>query len=100
MSYYIGQFYISKRDIFLLTCVLLLALTVYIDYNIPYFEKQQLMVLAILALFAKGLLIPTRDDIVYLTFFLAIALTLFIPFLQVLIFLFFSFLLLHLFRVI
>jgi len=100
MSYYIGQFYVGKRDIFLLMGAILLVIALYLHYPIPYFDTQNLLILFILAFFTKGLLLPTHDSAVFLTFLLAVFLTLFIPLLEVLFFLVLSFLFLRLTKVI
>lgn len=100
MGYYIGHFYFSVRDFFLLAAAGLLAIVVYLGFSLPFFDTKQIFTLVLLALVAKGLLLPAHDSVVFLTFFVALALTLFIPFLQVLIFLLLSFILLHVTKVI
>lgn len=100
MGYYVGQFYVSKRDVFLVLGILLLGLLIYLNYPIPYFDTKQLATLFILAFFAKGLLLPTHDSVVFMTFFIGVLLTLFVPFLEVILFLFLAFLFLRVLKVI
>ena len=100
MGYYIGHYYFGKRDLFLLVASALLGLVIYLEYPIPVFDAHELVVLTVLALFAKGLLTSVHDSTVFLAFFAALVLTLFIPFVQVLIFLFLSFIFLHVMKII
>lgn len=100
MGYYIGHFYVSKRDVFLLAAAGVSVFMLYQGLSMPYIETKYFLTLILLALFAKGILLPTNDTVLYLTFLVALALTLFVPFLQVLIFLFFSFMFLHISRII
>ena len=100
MGYYLGHFYIDKRDLFIVFAVILLFLGNYLHYPLPYFEYRNLIILAILFLFAKGFLLTAYDSVLFAVFLTAIILTLFFPLLQVLYFLSLSFIFLRLFKVI
>jgi len=100
MGYYLGQFYIDKRDLFILLVVVLLLLGNYLDYPLPYFDYQNLIIITLLFLLAKGFLLTTYDSALFATFLTALILTLFFPLLQVLYFLALSFIFLRLFKVI
>jgi hypothetical protein len=96
MSYSIGQFYFTKRDLFLLFTALSIGGMILTDYSLPFFDTRQLALLVILLFIAKGILLPAKDTIVFITFFAGIMLLAFVPFSHVLLFLFFSFLFLYL----
>jgi len=100
MGYYLGKFYVDKRDLFILFAVVLLLTGFRLDYPLPYFEYKNLIVLSILFLFAKGFLLTSYDSSLFTTFLVAIILTLFLPLLQILYFLALSFIFLRLFKVI
>jgi len=100
VGYYLGHFYIDKRDLFIVLAVVLLLLGNYFHYPLPYFEYKNLIILAILFLFAKGFLLTAYDSALFATFLTATILTLFFPLLQVLYFLSLSFIFLRLFKAI
>ena len=100
MGYYLGKFYFDKRDLFIVLAVVLLLLGNYFHYPLPYFEYKNLIILAILFLFAKGFLLTAYDSALFATFLTATILTLFFPLLQVLYFLSLSFIFLRLFKAI
>lgn len=100
MSFYIGPFYIDKRDLFIIFAVVLLLLSHHLHYPLPYFDYKNLLVLSLLFLLAKGFLLTTYDSALFATFLVALILTLFLPLLQILYFLALSFIFLRLFKVI
>jgi len=100
MGYYLGQFYIDKRDLFILLAIILLSLGYYLNFPLPYFSYQNLVLLTILFLLAKGFLLTTYDSAFFVTFLTACILTLFIPLFQVLLFLLLAFFFLRLLKVI
>lgn len=100
MGYYIGQFYIDKRDIFLIISGVIVVYAIYFGYPIPYFNPQHLLFFLFLLFIAKGLILPTHDSVVFVVFLLALFMTLFFPLFQSLIFLVLSFLFLRLAKVI
>ena len=100
MGYYLGQFYVDKRDFFIVLAVVLLLLGFYFRFPLPYFSYQNLILLAILFLLAKGFLLSTYDSALFITFFTACVLTLFLPLFQVLLFLLPAFLFMRLLKVI
>ena len=99
MGYYLGKLYFEKKDLFLILAVLLLAAAIRFGYPLPLFGPQNLLVLAIIFLIAKGLILPTHNPAVFSTFLLALFLTLFFPLFKVLIFLVFAFLFLRFLKV-
>lgn len=100
MSFYIGRFYIDKRDLFLLTAAILILAGMYWGYELAFVKSEYLLTLVVLLFLAKGIVLPTHDTWVFIAFFLAVILTLFLPFIQVLAFLLFSFILLRILKVI
>lgn len=100
MGYYIGQFYLDKRDLFIILAVLLLLLGYRLNYPLPYFEYKNLIILSLLFLFGKGFLLTSYDSALFATFLTAIMMTLFFPLLQILYFLALAFIFLRLLRVI
>lgn len=100
MGYYLGKFYLEKKDLFLILVVLLLWGTIHFSYSLPLFDPQNLLVLTVIFLLAKGLVLPTHDPAVFTTFLAALFLTLFFPLFKVLIFLVFAFILLRLLKVV
>lgn len=100
MGYYIGQFYIDKRDIFLLVAIGLLWFVVHAGYPIPYFKSEYVIFLTVLFLIAKGLILSTYDSATFIIFLITLGLTLYVPFFQSLIFLVFAFLFLRILKAI
>ena len=100
MGYYLGQFYFDKRDIFILLAIVLLLAGYQFGFPLPYFSYQNLLFLTLLFLLAKGFLLSTYDSALFITFFTACVLTLFLPLFQVLLFLLLAFFFLRLFKVI
>jgi len=100
MAFYIGKFYFDKRDLFILVAIGLLLAGWRLGYPLPYFQYQNLIILAALFLLAKGFLLTSYDSALFVTFLVAVMLTLFIPLLQVLYFLALAFIFLRILRVI
>lgn len=100
MGYYFGKFYFEKKDLFLILAVLIIWATIHFSYSFPLFDPQNLLILTVIFLLAKGLILPTHDTAVFTTFLTALFLTLFFPFFQVLIFLVFAFISLRLLKVV
>lgn len=100
MAFYIKDIYIEKRDIYYLLGLGLIILARHKNYPIPYLNYDALLILTTLFFLAKGLILPAHDTVVFLVFFLALILTLFIPFFQIILFLFLEFLFLRLLKVI
>jgi hypothetical protein len=100
VGFYIGKAYIEKRDIYTLLALGIIGLARYKRYPISYINYDEVLSLVVIFLLAKGLILPSHDSVVFLVFFLALLLTLFIPFFQTLLFLFLAFLFLRLFKVI
>lgn len=99
MSYYLGRFYFEKKDFFLLFGGGLIALLVWLNYPVPFFKLQNLALLTIFLFLAKGILVPARDEALFLTFLAAVFLTLYLPILQVLFFFLLAFFILKALRV-
>lgn len=100
MSFYLGKFYFDKRDFFILLAIGLLLIGFHYQYPLPYFQYQNLIILSLLFLLAKGFLLTSYDSALFVTFLAAVVLTLFFPLLQVLFFLVLAFIFLRIFRVI
>ncbi len=100
MSFYIGPFYIDKRDGFIVLAAILIILGMRWGYELVYFRQEYVLSLFILLLLAKATILPTHDSWVFIAFLLAMLGTLFLPFLQVLIGLALFFIFLRLFKVI
>lgn len=84
---YFGPFYFQKRDFYILIAIFLLAGVIFLSLPLPLFDRYHLLVLAILFLFVTAGLPPIHDVPVFLTFFTAVILTLFLPLFQVVLFL-------------
>lgn len=100
MGYYLGKFYFEKKDLFLILAILLLWGTIHFSYPLPLFDPQNLLILTVVFLLAKGLILPTHDTAVFTTFLVALLLTIFFPLFKVLLFLVGAFILLRLSKVI
>ena len=101
MGFYVRNFYIEKRDVYTLLALGVLGYARYKRYPLPYVNYDAIIILAVLFLLSKGLLLPAHDSIIFIVFFAALLLTLFsVPFLQIILFVFLSFLFLRLFKVI
>lgn len=100
MGYYLGKFYLEKKDLFLILAVLLLWGTIHFSYPLPLFDPQNLLVLTIIFLLAKGLVLPAHNTAVFTTFLTALLLTLFCPLFKVLVFLVLAFIFLRLLKAI
>ena len=96
---YLGPFYFQKRDFFILLAVLLLAGSIYYSVPFPLFNPYHLLPLFVLFLFTKASILPAHDPAVFITFFTAIILTLFLPLFQIVLFLMTAFILQRVFRV-
>jgi len=84
---YLGPFYFQKRDLFIIIAVALLWWAIYSHMTIPLFNSYNLLTLAIIFLLVKASILPAHDVAVFITFFTAIILTLFMPLFQVVLFL-------------
>lgn len=100
MSYYIGQFYFDKKDLFLILAILLLLAGNATGYPLPFFNYQYLIFLTLIFILAKGFLPPTIDSVLLILFLVSALLTLFYPLFQVLIFIVLSFVFLKLAKII
>ena len=100
MSFYIGQFYFDKRDLFIVLAVGLLLAGFHFQYPLPYFQYQNLIILSLFFLLAKGFLLASYDSSLFAVFLAAIILTLFLPLLQVFYFLGLAFVFLRILKVI
>lgn len=96
---YLGPFYFQKRDLFIILTVGLLWWVIHYSIPLPLFNPYNLLTLAILFLLVKASILPAHDVAVFLTFFTAILLTLFLPLFQVILFLTTAFFLQKLLRV-
>lgn len=100
MGYYIGQFYFDKKELFLFLTLIILGAILYFQYPVPLFQPKHLLVLLILLLISKTIISSSKDTPLFLTFFVAILLTLFWPFFSVVLFVFTSLLALKLLRIV
>lgn len=96
MGYYIGQFYVDKRDLFLAAAALLLLYAQRFGYPVPYFNVNHLLFFLTLLFIAKGLVLPTHDSAVFVVFLTALVMTLYVPLFQSLVFLVLAFFFLRL----
>lgn len=100
MAYYIGQFYFDKKELFLFLLLAILGAVLYFQYPLPLFDPKHLLVLAILLLISKSIISSAKDTPLFITFIVALLLTLFWPFLSVVLFVVISLLTLKIFRLI
>ena len=100
MGVYLGKLYFEKKDLYYFLGVGLILLGRYLNYPLPYISYDALLILAVLFYLAKGLILPAYDSILVVVFVAALMLTLFLPLLQILLFVLLALLFLRLLRVI
>ncbi|PIP32719.1 hypothetical protein COY59_05615 [Candidatus Gottesmanbacteria bacterium CG_4_10_14_0_8_um_filter_37_24] len=98
--FYLGRFYFSKKELFLLIAGIALIVMLKSGYSLPYFKTDYLLALTLLTFIVKGFIPTTHDSPLLITFLTSLALTIYFPFFQIIIFYFLSFLFLKMFRVI
>jgi len=96
----IGPFYFDSKEVFLLVGAILIAVATYFEWPLWLFDKESLLVLAIIMLITKGLLPAIHNENYFVLSLVSLFLLLYFPLFQVLLFYFFSFVLLKAFRVI
>lgn len=88
---YLGPFYFNTKEIFLVLALVLLSIAVYLDWNIMFFDKTELLTLGILALLVKGLLPAIHNEPFFIVVLFCIFMSLFLPLFQVILFYFLCF---------
>lgn len=98
MGYYIGQFYIDKRDMFLLLALLVFGILAYTQYPVPLIDPASMTLLLLFTIVAKGFIPPASDSALFIAFFVSVILSLFAPLFHVLVFMALAFAFLRLFK--
>jgi len=96
----IGPFYFDSKELFLLVAAVLVAVANYFHWSLWLFDPESLLVLVIIMLITKGLLPAIHNENYFILSLVSLFLILYFPLFQVLIFYFFTFVLLKAFRVI
>jgi len=97
---YIGPFYFDTKEIFLILAAVLVGLAWAFGWPLWWFDKRVLLTLMILMLMTKGLLPSIHNEAYFILVIITIFLSLYLPFFQVVLFYFISFLLFRLLKVI
>lgn len=98
MSTYLGPFYIRDGDIFLLSAVALLLLSLGLGLTVPFIGTRPLLLLIILFLVTRGLLPVGAETTIYLVFISAVLVAIFFPLSIALLYVVISFVLLKVTR--
>lgn len=91
INIYLGPFYISTKEIFLILTAILLGVAMYLNWDTVFFDKKILFTLAIIILFVKGLLPGIHNEAFFLNTLVTVFLSLYLPAFQVILFFFISF---------
>ena len=97
---YLGPFYFNTKEIILVLAIVLLSIAVYLNWNIMFFDKTELLTLGVLALLTKGLLPAIHNEPFFIVVLLAVFLSLYLPLFQVVLFYFLSFAFLRILKVV
>lgn len=97
---YFGPFFFDTKEIFLILATLLLALALLFGWPIWGFDTAELLTLAILMLFTKGLLPAIHNEAFFILAVITLFLTFYLPIFQVILFYLVTFLLFRVLRVI
>ena len=97
---YIGPFYFDTKEIFLIVLTILLAIAMFMGWDPAWFQTRDIFTITILILFTKGLLPAIHNEAFFFVALASIALTLYIPIFQVVLFYFISFILFRILRII
>lgn len=100
MGYYLGHFYIEKRDLVLFALTSIIGYAYFAHISLPYLQTSDVFLLLVLLLVFKGIVLPVYDVPMYCTFILAIILSHFYPLFFSIVFLFLAFVYLRLFKII
>src|SRR3989338_3622083 len=82
----LGPFFFDSKEIFLILASALLAVAFYFKWPLWEFQPEDLLVLVVLFLILKGLLPSVHNEVFFLHAIVTVALTLFFPIFQILIF--------------
>lgn len=97
---YLGPFFFDTKEIFLVIASLLLALALFLGWEIWWFDHKTLLTLVLLVLITKGLLPAIHNEAFFILALATIVLSLFFPLFHVVLFYFISFLIFRLMKVI
>ena len=97
---YLGPFYFDTKEIFLLLAGVLIALAMYFDWPIWYFDKGTFLAIIVLIFITKGLLPAIHNEAFLFLVLATIFLTLYLPIFQVILFYFLAFVLFRVLKVI
>jgi len=96
----IGPFWFDSKEMFLVLTALLIGVASYFNWPIPFFDKQALLILAILFLFIKGLLPSVHNENFLILAIVTIFLSLYLAVFQVILFFLISLILFRILKVI
>jgi len=97
---YIGPFYFDTKEIFLILAAILLAVSMFFGWQAWWFDRRELLTLAILMLFTKGLLPSIHNEAFFILALVTIFSSLYLPIFQVILFYFVSFVMFRVLKVI
>ena len=95
MSLYIGPLYIRDADIFLIGAFVLSVIAIVQGYTLPLFDAKVFVMLTVIFLLARAVLPLVHSSLVYILFLAALLLSVYVPIATVFLFVFVSFVLLH-----
>jgi len=96
----LGPFYFDTKEVVLFLSAIFVGIAYFLNWNIPFFETQTLLVLIVVMLITKGLLPGLHNESHFIIGVTALLLTFYLPLFQVLIFYFLSLILLKVFKII
>lgn len=96
MSLYIGPVYFRDADFFLIGAFVLSVIAIVQGYSLPLFDAKTFVLLTIIFLLARAVLPLVHSSLVYILFLAALFLSVYVNLATVFLFMFISFVLLHL----
>ncbi|WP_457641281.1 hypothetical protein, partial [Persephonella sp.] len=88
---YLGPFYFDTKELFLVFASAILALALFFNWPICWFDKAELLTVTVLVLITKGLLPAIHNEAFLFLVLATIFLTLYLPIFQVILFYFLAF---------
>lgn len=96
----IGPFYFDTKELFLIAAIIFLGLALYFDWQVWHYESATLLTLAVIMLMIKGLMRSIHNDVFFFHSVATLALALFLPLFQVVLFYLVTFFVLRLVKAI
>jgi hypothetical protein len=95
----IGPFWFDSKEMFLVLAAILVALSYYFHWSIPFFDQKTLFVLIVLFLTIKGLLPSIHNENFLILGIITVFLSLYLSLFQIVLFFFVSLILFRVLRV-